>query len=130
MDAHTLAAQPSIEWRCMNTNRSINVAASVPGVAHLALMQAGILQGDPFYRYNELEWSWVAQEDWTFEGTFGLNRSAVLLLMPSVLTLTRVDTVANVSVNGVALGSTGNREGECVWGSEGGVSRAVRPTVI
>ena len=45
-----MSACPTISWRLLSSNRSVDVPAKVPGVAHLALMDAGILKGDPFYR--------------------------------------------------------------------------------
>jgi len=37
----------------------ISVPATVPGNAHLALMDAGILDTDPLFRYQETNYSWV-----------------------------------------------------------------------
>ena len=59
-----------IAWTVTNANGSISVPASVPGVAHMALMEANILTEDPLYRYNELNYAWVALEDFTYTGIF------------------------------------------------------------
>ncbi len=99
-------ALSAIEWRCRNANGTIDVPAKLPAVAHTALMAAGVLKGDPLYRFNERDWSWVALEDWTFEGTFSLAVDAQLLTADAVLTMEGVDTIAAVSVNGVHIGHT------------------------
>lgn len=103
----SVVAAPNITWRCRNANRSIDVAATLPAVAHTALMAAGILDGDPLYRFNELDWQWVAEEDWTFEGTVFLDASEErgLLLTDSWLTMQGVDGAANVTINGVPVGT-------------------------
>ena len=61
-----LLTAAGIRWTCTNANGSIAVPATVPGVAHQALRNAGILPGDPLYRYNELDFGWVTRENWTF----------------------------------------------------------------
>ena len=66
-------------------------------------MKAGILHGDPLYRFNELEWKWVALEDWTFEGTFECAADDCERF--SVLRMDGVDTVASISLNGHSIGS-------------------------
>ena len=100
------ASDPIISWRCRNANRTIDVPAPLPAVAHTALMAAGVLKGDPLYRYNERDWSWVALENWTFEGTFTLGADDPLLKADSLLTMVGVDTVATVSINGIFAGYT------------------------
>jgi beta-mannosidase len=100
------ASDPIISWRCRNSNRTIDVPAPLPAVAHTALMAAGVLRGDPLYRYNERDWSWVALENWTFEGTFTLGADDPLLKADSLLTMVGADTVATVSINGIFAGNT------------------------
>lgn len=97
-------SSPIIAWRCHNANHSVDVPVQLPAVAHTALMAAGILKGDPLYRFNELAWSWVALENWTFVGRFSLNTSDALLQDDALLTLDGVDTVANLTMNGVPIG--------------------------
>ena len=79
-----------------------SIPAQVPGVAHLSLMDAGLLKGDPLYRYNELEWSWVAEADWTYEGSF--NSTSAEVGATGAVRLEGLDTIASVSLNGVHLG--------------------------
>lgn len=49
-------------WTLSGTNAAVgdvSIEAKVPGQAHLALLDAGILSTDPYYRYQELNYSWV-----------------------------------------------------------------------
>ncbi len=113
----SLLSAAGVAWRLRNANGSIDVPASVPCVAHEALLSAGVLRGDPLYRFRELEWAWAAREDWTFEASFALAADGCgpsqgervdckLLDGRSVLRMEGVDTVASVWINGVGLGST------------------------
>ena len=63
---------PVASWTVANAT-SDPVPAPVPGVVHQALLSAGILSGDPLYRYNELSFAWVAETAWTYRGVFTLN---------------------------------------------------------
>ena len=91
-------------WRCASSNGSVSVAATVPGLAHSALMDAGVLVGSPFYRDNEVAWSWVALEAWNFSRTFAVD-DAELLASPSTIELDGVDGAATVRVNGEVVGA-------------------------
>ncbi|KAL4228976.1 hypothetical protein ACF0H5_012016 [Mactra antiquata] len=48
---------------------STSIPANVPGDVHTALMKAGILE-DPYYRYNDVKYSWVGYSDWIYSTTF------------------------------------------------------------
>ena len=107
-----LALGSTAEWTITCANSPMcskhvpkSLPAKVPGVAHLALLDAGVLTGDPYYRYNELNWSWVAEADWTYHGTFAVDEAdAGLVDGGAVIKLEGLDTVAKVSVNGVHVG--------------------------
>lgn len=101
-------APPTISWSCRNANHSIEVPVVLPAVAHTALLAAGVLQGDPLYRFNEREWSWVADENWTFVGSVSLAADSELLDTDALITMDGIDTVANISINGVRVGETDN----------------------
>ena len=107
-----VSAAAGVTWRLHNANGSIDVPANVPTVAHEALLSAGILRGDPLYRFHEREWAWVAHENWTFVATFTLcvtsdaDDCAVLASDGVMLRLEGVDTVALISLNGEPIGST------------------------
>jgi len=84
------------------SNGSIRVETKLPAVAHTALMAAGVLQGDPFYRYNELAWGWVGLTNWRFSTNVTLDDTEVAAA--SLLQIDGLDTVADVYVNNVHLG--------------------------
>ena len=45
----------------------------MPGGIYSDLLNAGILKSDIYYRFNENEYKWVAESNWTFEATFNLD---------------------------------------------------------
>ena len=115
----SLLSAAGVVWRLSGASprRIIDVVAVVPGVAHEALLAAGVLEGDPLYRFREMEYQWVAQANWTFTATFTLSPDDPCLEQPSrgvdgaaraatSLRLAGVDTVASFTLNGEALGAT------------------------
>jgi beta-mannosidase len=57
------------DWTLRNSNGSISVPATVPGVVHLDLIAAAVI-GDPYYRYNERELRWIVYEPfWSEQST-------------------------------------------------------------
>ena len=93
-----------IAWTISSPRIKQTIPATVPGVVHLDLLGAGLLQGDPLYRYNELNWSWVAEADWNYTGVFALDAASQLLGGAAHLQFEGLDTVASVSVNGHHVG--------------------------
>lgn len=80
-----------------------NVAASVPGYINTDLMSAGVISSNPYYRYNELDMSWVAKQCWVYSTILpdelvvqarSLSQNDVL-----VLSMENVDTAASVHIN-------------------------------
>ena len=45
-------------WTLRNSNGSLSIPATVPGVVHLDLLRAKKI-AEPYYRYGELELAWV-----------------------------------------------------------------------
>ncbi len=82
------------------------IPACVPGVVHLALMQAGKLP-DPFYRCNEEVVRWVEEREWWYRCEFHLPGS--FLQHDEVeLVFHGLDTVATVWLNGERVGECDN----------------------
>ena len=85
-------------WTVLSSNRSVAVAASVPGQVHLDLMRAGLI-GDPYADNATLAQLWVRDEAWTFERGFvadeRLAACAHILLVADGL-----DTLATVVLDG------------------------------
>ncbi len=78
--------------------------ATVPGCVHLDLVRAGVIrpvdEGD-----GEARQEWVGHADWEWRGTFALD-AAVLAYGRVDLAFGSIDTVAEVFVNGTAVGTS------------------------
>ena len=102
-----LSSEAGVKWSVTNCDRSITVSASVPGVVHTDLMNAGIIKENPFFRFNELEQSWVSKEScWRYEAA--LDVSQFNEKEDTFLHLTGVDTVATLYLNEELVGDTNN----------------------
>ena len=78
------------------------LAAQVPGGIHLDLMRAGVIP-DPFDRMHERDVAWVDESDWVYETEFtvdGPPPPCAFLLFHGL------DTLAEITLNGLALGTT------------------------
>uniref|UniRef100_A0A3Q2VWE9 Beta-mannosidase n=1 Tax=Haplochromis burtoni TaxID=8153 RepID=A0A3Q2VWE9_HAPBU len=65
------------------------------------------MQLDPYFRFNDVSYRWIALDNWTYTTTFTL--SAELSVKQKVLLVfDGVDTVGSVSLNGIAVGKTNN----------------------
>ncbi|XP_048589787.1 beta-mannosidase isoform X2 [Nematostella vectensis] len=91
-------------WSIHNGNGSISVSGTVPGSVHMALYKSGTI-GDPYFRLNDVNYRWIAYDNWTFSRTFDVSEK-VLLKDKAVLVCNGLDTVANVSVNGKIVGQS------------------------
>jgi len=78
--------------------------AQVPGHVHLDLMRAGVIP-DPFQRLHERAVAWVDDSDWVYETTFTADDPAPA---NAYLVFHGLDTVAEITLNGEALGQTDN----------------------
>lgn len=67
----------------------------IPGEVHSALLEAGRIP-DPYYSQNERETLWVGKSDWIIKRSFSWKRTEEHV----VLSLSKVDTVAHLSING------------------------------
>lgn len=81
------------------------ITASVPGTVHTDLIRAEIIDKDPYFRYNELNMSWIANTCWKYqidgiEATF--SEEHIFLLLKGV------DAVAEVYINGHFIASIEN----------------------
>ena len=47
----------------------VAVPATVPGSVYTDLMRAGVI-GDPYARFNDVNYRWVALDNWTYTRTF------------------------------------------------------------
>ncbi len=77
----------------------------IPGDVHSALAEAGLIE-DPYYGRNEYEVRWVADRDWRLSRDFDLPEGAAL--DGWLLEIDRLDTVAEISLNGERIAATRN----------------------
>jgi beta-mannosidase len=102
-----LSSQAGVAWTVSNCDRSINVPGSVPGVVHTDLMSAGIIKENPYFRYNELEQSWVSKETcWRYEAS--LDVSQFTAGEDLFLHVTGLDTVSTLYLNQQQVAQTSN----------------------
>lgn len=79
---------------------------AIPGSAYSFLLSNGLME-DPYYRTNELGALALMDADYTFTRTFPTD--AALLACPRVLLRCEgLDTICDVSLNGVPVGSADN----------------------
>nr|CAD7590061.1 unnamed protein product [Timema genevievae] len=95
-------------WTVAGSNGTVSVPATVPGGIYTDLRAAGVLDGDPFYRFNDLLYRWVARDNWTYARTFAINADTFLTKRQVTLVFHGLDTVAEVFVNDVSVGVTNN----------------------
>ena len=80
---------------------------TVPGSVYTDLQQAGVLTGDLLYRFNDVEYRWVALTNWTYRLTFPLTQEQVDKTSV-ILDCHGLDTVASVYINNVLVGNSDN----------------------
>ncbi|KAK2826701.1 hypothetical protein Q5P01_020915 [Channa striata] len=94
------------KWSLSNSDGSVSLPAQVPGCVHSALQQQRVIQ-DPYFRFNDVSYRWIAFDNWTYTTTFTVSthlrgKQKVLLFFDGV------DTVASVWLNGVFVGKMDN----------------------
>ena len=95
------------QWKFCSTNGSVCVEnASVPGTSHVHLMEAGVLLQDPYYRFNEELYQWVAQEIWIYKTHVMLPKDVDKT--QTTLVFETLDGVAQVLVNSKQVAATAN----------------------
>ncbi|XP_063217719.1 beta-mannosidase-like [Bacillus rossius redtenbacheri] len=93
-------------WTARSANGSVRVPAAVPGGIYSDLRAAGVI-GDPLYRFNDVQYRWVARDNWTYSTRFETPPRA-RAKRTAMLVLHGVDTVADVVLNGRLLGRVDN----------------------
>uniref|UniRef100_A0A5F8G3D5 Beta-mannosidase n=1 Tax=Monodelphis domestica TaxID=13616 RepID=A0A5F8G3D5_MONDO len=93
-------------WLVRSQDGSVALPGLVPGCVHSALFQHGLIQ-DPYYRFNDLNYSWVSLDNWIYSKEFRIpfdfrKWQKVNLIFEGV------DTVAEVLLNNVTVGKTDN----------------------
>ncbi len=91
------------KWTLIRKANATSRPALIPGDIMSALVASGEL-ADPRIGRNELDAQWVGAEDWIFERAFEAS-DALLAIRDIFLEIPVLDTVGEVSVNGVKVGS-------------------------
>lgn len=84
--------------------RHLTVPATVPGSVHTDLLDAALIP-DPYLDSNEQLLSWIGLTDWRYSTTFVWNPAGA---DRTELVFAGLDTIADIELNGAALGSTRN----------------------
>ncbi len=92
-------------WELTGKDRT-PVKGQIPGSVYSFLLDAGGME-DPYYRDNELKALPLMEEDYTFGRTFDLPEN-IAGCAHQVLRFDGIDTLSDVFLNGVRLGSTDN----------------------
>lgn len=91
---------------CSYFNFYDRVDCPLPGDIHSALLDAKIIP-DLYWETQELDVQWVGQHDWVLSKTIRLQEQQ-LNGGDAILTLTMVETIVSVMVNGREVGSCNN----------------------
>ncbi len=83
------------------------IPLSLPGDIHTALLEAGIIS-NPYFGTQELDMQWVGKSDWRARKTFTIPQED-LSGSRVMLTLTMADTLIQVFVNEVEVGTCCNQ---------------------
>ena len=96
-----------LSWRLRGgEDERLEVEASLPGSVYTDLQTAGVL-ADLLYRFNDVEYRWVSQYNWTYHTVLALSQSQ---LDSHVVQLDchGLDTAATVIINGKVVANTNN----------------------
>lgn len=74
-----LTTANGVRWKAASSNGSLSFEATVPGSVHLDLIGSGLLPSDLYYRYNEVETSWVAHTPFIYTASFDLPSQPISL---------------------------------------------------
>ncbi|XP_037073776.1 LOW QUALITY PROTEIN: beta-mannosidase-like [Pollicipes pollicipes] len=95
-------------WTVRSADGKVKTMAAVPGGVYSDLRHEGVLNESLYYRFNDVNYRWVSEMEWSFSRHFNvakelLDRKVVLLVCDGI------DTVSNISINGKQVGSTVNQ---------------------
>ncbi len=93
-------------WTMHRVGGAEQIAATVPGSVYQDLLDAGKME-DPYYRDNELAALKLMDDDYTYEMVFVPDKK-ILKSDRAILRFHGLDTLADISLNGVFLDSVNN----------------------
>ncbi|MCA1744521.1 MAG: glycoside hydrolase family 2 protein, partial [Bacteroidales bacterium] len=89
------------DWEFRSADEEVWRPATVPGVVHTDLLEAGIIN-DPFYRSNEDSVQWISTKDWIYRTTFTVSEEE-MANHNIQLVFEGLDTHATVKLNNVEV---------------------------
>uniref|UniRef100_A0A8C5PSX5 beta-mannosidase n=1 Tax=Leptobrachium leishanense TaxID=445787 RepID=A0A8C5PSX5_9ANUR len=93
-------------WDIRNAESSIKLEGHVPGCVHTALSARGVIK-DPYYRFNDVAYKWIAHDEWIYSKAFKLPPE-IRGLQKIILVCEGIDTVSAISLNSILVGKTDN----------------------
>lgn len=106
-----LAAEPvrtmlTGDWEFRQAGSTEWYKAEVPGCVHTDLLENGLID-DPFYGRNEKSLQWIGEKDWEYRRIFRIEDMERLVSNVHMV-LEGVDTYAEISINGLPVGTADN----------------------
>ncbi|WP_380052448.1 glycoside hydrolase family 2 protein [Falsihalocynthiibacter sp. SS001] len=89
------------DWRLRDASGEYDLPIRLPGDGITALYEAGMIP-DPYFGRNEYDLRWIADRDWVVSREFTLDDGAFELVLEGL------DTIVDVTVNGIKLLSAEN----------------------
>ena len=95
------------DWKMNIAGEKKEYPALVPGSVYNDLLAAGRIE-DPYYRDNEMAALELMKNDFEYTGKFDIDKDALLDADEVILKFNGLDTLADITLNGVNLGSADN----------------------
>eukprot|EP00923_Selenidium_pygospionis_P038672 GHVN01067320.1.p1 GENE.GHVN01067320.1~~GHVN01067320.1.p1 ORF type:complete len:738 (+),score=72.70 GHVN01067320.1:147-2360(+) len=109
---HIRDSVPSLVWWKDGNDEDVVgvIEVNPPSDVYTDLLRANVLRnGHPYHRLNEQSYRrWISEVDWLYVGKFDMQLKD-WADMTHVLDFEGLDTVAEISLNGVALGMVANK---------------------
>lgn len=93
-------------WFYRSPDQNEWTPCSIPGFIHKILFEQGLIP-EPYYAQNESTLQWISEKDWIFKCIFDVD-SSLLLRKKIELHFNKLDTYAELSLNGNILGEVNN----------------------
>ena len=94
-------------WKMSIVGEGKDYPAIVPGSVYNDLLAAGRIE-DPYYRDNEMAALELMKNDFEYTGKFDIDKDALSDADEVILKFNGLDTLADITLNGVNLGSADN----------------------
>ena len=97
----------NMNWTMKIMGEETYYPAAVPGSVYTDLINAGRLE-DPYWRDNEMTALELMKNDFEYRGTFDADKEELKDADDVILRFNGLDTLADITLNGVSLGSVNN----------------------